>query len=204
MTGGNRMERKKEETKLKIVGAAIRLFREQGIDTVTMEQIAEETDIAKGTLYNYFPVKEAIIDEYIQRISMDKNVERIARLETIPDTRSRLTVSLNELIEGVRVQKDIFETYFNYRIGKMISLRQEESAKSGFGLLGSEIIKLGQKSGEIRSDLTLDSLEALFEFVFIKVAQQFYKDPEGFNPSVVIAQYVDLFMDGVKQKGDLG
>lgn len=194
------MERKKEETKLKIIGVALRLFREYGVDMVTMEQIAEETDIAKGTLYNYFPVKEAIVDEYIRRLSMDKNVERIARLEMLPDTRARMTASLNELIEGVRALKEIFEVYFNYRIRMMISLRQEESVKSGFGLLGSEIIKLGQKSGEIRSDLTLDSLEALFEFVFIKVAQQFYKDPEGFNPRVVIAQYVDLFMDGVKQK----
>jgi AcrR family transcriptional regulator len=200
MPGGNRMERKKEETKLKIIGVALRLFQECGIDTVTMEQIAEETDIAKGTLYNYFPVKEAIIDEYIQRCSMDRNLERIERIQKLPDTRTRLSVSLNELIEGVRLQKEIFEVYFTYRIRNMVSLRQEETVKSGFALLGSEIIQLGQKNGEIRSDLTLDSLEALFEFVFIKVAQQFYKDPEGFNPCVVIAQYIDLFIDGVKQK----
>jgi hypothetical protein len=82
----------------------------------------------------------------------------------------------------------------------MISLRQEETVKSGFALLGSEIIQVGQKNGEIRCDLTLDSLEALFEFVFIKVAQQFYQDPEGFNSDIVIGQYVDIFMDGARQR----
>lgn len=200
MSPKDRIERKKEETKLKIIGVALRLFLEYGINAVTMEQIAEETDIAKGTLYNYFPVKEAIIDEYIQRCSMDKNLERIERIQNLPDTRTRLWVSLNELIEGVRAQKEIFEVYFTYRVRNMVSLRQEETAKSGFALLGSEIIQLGQKNGEIRSDLTLDSLEALFEFVFIKVAQQFYKDPQGFNPNIVIAQYINLFMEGAQYK----
>ena len=35
--------------------------------TYTMDQIAEEVDISKGTLYNYFPFKESIISEYWQK-----------------------------------------------------------------------------------------------------------------------------------------
>ncbi len=53
----SRVERKKEETKQKIVSVAIALFQQKGFDDTAMEQIAEEVDIAKGTLYNYFPVK---------------------------------------------------------------------------------------------------------------------------------------------------
>ena len=63
VTAGNRTERKKEETRQKVIGVALQLFRQNGLEATTMEQIAEVADIAKGTLYNYFPAKEAIIHE---------------------------------------------------------------------------------------------------------------------------------------------
>ena len=61
-----RRERKKQETKKNIIKIAMYLFRKQGFDETTMEQIAKEVDTVKGTLYNYFPVKESIICEYWQ------------------------------------------------------------------------------------------------------------------------------------------
>ena len=163
-----------------------------------MEQIAKEVDIAKGTLYNYFPVEEAIIDEYIKRSFREENSERILELRRMPDTRSRMISILSELIKGIQTQKEIFEKYFVYRIQNMISLSQDEGIESGFGLLGTEIIELGQKSAEIRNDLPFDILKALFEFVFVVVAQQFYKEPEKFKAEEVIKQGVDLFMNGAK------
>ena len=193
---GSRMERKREETTQKIIAAAVRLFQQHGLDATTMEQIAADADIAKGTLYHYFPVKEAIIDELIERSSKEINAERILRIRTLPDTRTRLTTALNELMEGVRARKDIFEKYFVYRIQNMISLRQERNTANGFAQLASEIIRLGQQSGELRTDLPPDALQALFEFAFIKIAQQLYQSPQGIDTQEVVAQYVDLFMKG--------
>jgi AcrR family transcriptional regulator len=81
-----------------------------------MEQIADATDIAKGTLYNYFPAKEAILAAYLDQESVARNIERIVRLRGLADTRSRLTASLAELIEAVRARPDMFEKYFTYRM----------------------------------------------------------------------------------------
>jgi AcrR family transcriptional regulator len=195
---GSRTERKKENTKQKIVCVAMQLFKERGLNETTMEQIAEEADIAKGTLYNYFSVKEAIISEYIEQISLERNSERILSLQDLPDTRARLVLVLGELMGWVKIQKEIFEKYFMYQIQNMISLRPNKSTASGFHLLGTEIIRLGQKSAEIRGDLPFDILIALFEFIFIKVAQRFYQDPQTFMADEVIEQYVDLFMSAVK------
>lgn len=198
MPGGSRVERKKEETKQKIIIVAMELFKKQGIDVTTMEQIAREVDIAKGTLYNYFPVKEAIIDEYIKRIFREKNSDRIVRLQKMPDTRSRMILILSELVEGLQVQKEIFEKYLVYRIQNMISLQKVESEKSGIELLIIEIIRLGQKNAEIRNDLPIEILIDLFEFVFIEIAKQFYTEPEKFKAYEAIEQCMDLFMNGVK------
>lgn len=195
----NRVERKKEETRQKIITIALELFQQQGCDATTMEQIADRVDIAKGTLYHYFPVKEAIISAYIQNASLARNAERIVRLQQLPDTRSRLILSLQELIEGIREQQDIFEKYFVYKVQNMISLHRAENIESGLHSLEGEIIKLGQQSGEIRTDLPFEILEALFEFVFIEVAQQFYKNPETFNDSGTIEQCVDLFISGARR-----
>lgn len=58
---GSRIERKKEETRKKIISVAMDLFNRQGFDQTTVEQIAEVADVAKGTVFNYFPAKDAIV-----------------------------------------------------------------------------------------------------------------------------------------------
>lgn len=197
-SGGSRVERKKEETKKKIIDVAMKLFKQHGFNVTTMEQIAAEVDIAKGTLYNYFPVKEAILSEYIQRAFKEKNPRRILQLQKLPDTRSRMISILNELVEGVQAQKEIFEKYLIYRVQNIISFHKVESEKSGIELPITEMIVLGQKSAEIRNDLPLEIMLDLFEFVFIEIAKQFFMEPEKFNAREAIEIGVDLFLNGVK------
>jgi AcrR family transcriptional regulator len=62
------------------------LFKQQGFNETSMEQIAEESDIAKVTLYKYFEVKEAIIAAYWQeRIKIpNANCSNLLMLILIP------------------------------------------------------------------------------------------------------------------------
>lgn len=202
IAGAGRIERRKEETKQRIVTVAMDLIRKHGFDGTTMEQIAEEVDIAKGTLYNYFPVKEAILNEYIHQSFREKNPKRIGQLRELPNTRSRMFHVLNELMEGIRAQREIFERYLTYQIQNMLSLKRGDGVKSGFNQLGAEIVRLGQKNGELRSDLPFEILTALFDFTFVEVAQQFYMDPEHFKAEETIGQCIDLFMNGAKRIED--
>lgn len=198
MVTKGRVERKKEETKQKIISTAIRLFKQFGYNETTMEQIASETDIAKGTLYNYFPVKEEILSEYIKTSFSQKNPNRIEHIKSLEDTKARMELILHELIEGVRAQKEIFEKYLTYRIQKVISLEKDKDAKSGIESLSNEIIHLGQQDGEIRSDIANGIIMDLFEFVFIEAAKQFYTNPEQFDEERTIELCVELFLNAVK------
>ncbi|WP_344944177.1 TetR family transcriptional regulator [Sphaerisporangium flaviroseum] len=54
-------ERKKRQTKLTIEEAAMRLFVERGFDNVTVVEIAEAAQVAKVTLFKYFPTKESLV-----------------------------------------------------------------------------------------------------------------------------------------------
>ncbi|MCP4648152.1 MAG: TetR/AcrR family transcriptional regulator, partial [bacterium] len=57
----NLRERKKKNTLESIVLAARLLFTTQGYKTTTMGEIAEASDVAVGTLYNYFKSKGEIM-----------------------------------------------------------------------------------------------------------------------------------------------
>jgi AcrR family transcriptional regulator len=54
-------ERKKARTRAAIQACALRLFREQGYDATTIEQIIDAADVSETTLFRYFPVKEDLV-----------------------------------------------------------------------------------------------------------------------------------------------
>ncbi len=51
---------KKQETRRRIVECARKLFNDKGFEQATTRDIADAAGIAAGTLFNYFPTKEAL------------------------------------------------------------------------------------------------------------------------------------------------
>lgn len=56
--------RKKAETWQAIRTAALALFEERGFDAVSVTDIAAAANVARGTYFNYFPNKEAVVVNY--------------------------------------------------------------------------------------------------------------------------------------------
>ena len=194
----SRMDRKKIDMRNRIIDTTVRLIQAKGFDGTTMEQIARETDIAKKTLYNYYPEKEAIISDYIKRTFETKNPLRLSHLKTLGDTRARVIYILNNLIDGVRAQKEIFEKYLVYIMKQVVSFDRHEGGDSGVGALIKAVIGLGLEEGDIRGDLPPAAAEDFFIFVFIEAAKQFYADQENFKQDEVIEKCADLFINGTK------
>jgi AcrR family transcriptional regulator len=59
-------ERKKARTRAAIQSHALRLFREQGYDATTVQQIIEEVEVSESTFFRYFPTKADVVlsDEF--------------------------------------------------------------------------------------------------------------------------------------------
>jgi AcrR family transcriptional regulator len=55
----------KTATRQRILKAAARLFETKGFDATTTRDIALSSGTATGTLFNYFPTKEAIVTELV-------------------------------------------------------------------------------------------------------------------------------------------
>ena len=55
-----------EERRAQVMAAALRLMSKKGFESTSMEDIAEEADLAKGTVYLYFQNKEALLREVLE------------------------------------------------------------------------------------------------------------------------------------------
>jgi AcrR family transcriptional regulator len=64
---GGRRETKKEQTKERILRAALELFREKGLERATTKEISRKAGIAEGTLFNYFETKEDLALYFFQK-----------------------------------------------------------------------------------------------------------------------------------------
>lgn len=191
-----RSERKKKETRQKIVNVAMDLFQSQGFNNTTMEQIAEEADIARKTLYNHFPVKEAIVDDYVRGISKESTQEAFETLQNLPDTRSRLKNTLEKVYEWVEINPEIIGICLGYRLKNMYQGAGYSSGGSQ-GLI-AEIIRLGQQACEIRQDIPAKLLVKQLDTLRMTVVLDWLSDTSSLELRKEMAKLVDLFLDGAK------
>jgi AcrR family transcriptional regulator len=81
----------------RIVGAALRLFAHQPYQEVTMDSVAKEAGVAKGTLYLYFESKEAlylgILSDGLEKAAQSNPVDPQA--DVVERLRRAITVSIH-------------------------------------------------------------------------------------------------------------
>ena len=81
---------KKQETRRRIVECARKLFNDKGFEHTTTRDLAEAAGIAAGTLFNYFPTKEALAVTIVD--------ETLAEAATEFESRLRGDESLDEAL----------------------------------------------------------------------------------------------------------
>ncbi|HHO55052.1 MAG TPA: TetR/AcrR family transcriptional regulator [Trueperaceae bacterium] len=68
-------EKKKEKAKKKIYSSAMRLFAEKGFDNTTISEIANLAGVSRGSFFNYFRHKEAVlifhVSQYFNSLEAD-------------------------------------------------------------------------------------------------------------------------------------
>jgi AcrR family transcriptional regulator len=194
-----RRERKKDETKRKIIDVALELFHRQGFAATSMEQIADTADVAKGTLYNHFATKEAIVGEYMRRTVRENEPDAVKFFQELPDTRSRLYVFMEKIAEWTELNKEIVGIYVSYRMQNLFR-PQDERERSGFESLLAKIIGHGQASGELRKNISQEKLVKYFEVLHAMTLRNWLVEPEEFPLQQNLIEAVDLFLTGAKEQ----
>jgi AcrR family transcriptional regulator len=79
-------EKKKEETRTRLVDAGQRLFEKKGFDATTIEEIASAAGVAPRTFFRYFTSKE----DLVQLGQDEENAQIAALLKTRPPKQTPL------------------------------------------------------------------------------------------------------------------
>ena len=150
----SRVERRKLKTKEAIFNAAIELFRQKGFDNTSVEEITEKADVGKGTFFNYFPRKEAILAflgekrmaAILKLIERKLNKDWPARegLKMIFDTLAAENEKDKALVRLV-----VFESMKREGAVQEVSERREDLCRTF-----QYLIERGQKKGEFKSEVS--------------------------------------------------
>lgn len=158
-----RRQQQKEERHSGIVEAAERVFSARGMGYTTMDQIAREAGVSKGTLYLYFKNK----DEIFLTMSVDAISELRARLALVRQHceeksgcdwfRGNLAeVSAYAMAHPDRFHLALGTGSADYRLsaeGELFDTYQD--GISSLYAFGAEALMKGQADGSLRSDLEM-------------------------------------------------
>jgi AcrR family transcriptional regulator len=81
---------KAEDTSLRILTAALSLFRDEGFDSATMRDIAAKAGVAAGAAYYYYPSKDAIVMAFYQRSCEEMQPQLEAALRNASGLEKRM------------------------------------------------------------------------------------------------------------------
>ena len=205
MGGGETNERfgckkKKKEIRDRIIAVAGELFNRQGFENTTMDQIAAKAAVARKTLYNYFPFKEAIADEYVRSISKDTAQETLETLSDLPDIRSRLVAVINNRYDWLELNPEICGIALMYRMKIMLQEPSYKFERSGTQTLIMDILRIGQEVGEISSDIPIERVFGFIECMRTAMVLDWLKDNTRVNLRQETVGLVDLVLYGAFSK----
>lgn len=94
------MQQRSEETRTKIMDAAIKLFSTRGFSAASVDDICEEAGISKGAFYHHFETKQALflalLDGWLQTID---SAIGASKDKTAPETFMQMTEAFPYLFQ---------------------------------------------------------------------------------------------------------
>ncbi|MFC5863221.1 TetR/AcrR family transcriptional regulator [Acidicapsa dinghuensis] len=194
----SRRDRKRLQTLERLARTAAALFEKHGYEAVTMEQIAAEADVAKGTLYNHFPVKEAVLAHWIH-LELAANLEMLHdQLQTRPGFAEGAMHVLNHSAKWCEQHPHYLAPYLRFRflgIGANPSPSHDSEQLSDIADTFAWLIRRGQRSGEIRDDLDLARLAISFHHLYLGAMLRWLVNPR-LRLRKEFAAIVELFLRG--------
>jgi len=91
--------RKGEQTRAKILEAALSSFMERGFEETTMRIVADEAGVSLGNAYYYFESKEELVQAFYERSHQEHLAATAPLLEGERDFRKRVLATLHAKID---------------------------------------------------------------------------------------------------------
>ncbi|MDI6716677.1 MAG: TetR/AcrR family transcriptional regulator [Actinomycetota bacterium] len=199
----SRQMSKSEKTRLKIMASAAKAFNEKGFSETSIQEIADNAGVAKGTIYYYVEKKEDLVLMLVQfsKARLFSKIEKgIARSATASE---KLEAVIRSHLKVIKIVGPIMPFFVlnivkeNSRLKKLIGELREEY----LNILVS-IIDEGVASGEFKQ---VDSKKIAVAILGLIIGQLFqYRIFTGkFNTKAIAETTTSLMLHGLR-RGDEG
>jgi AcrR family transcriptional regulator len=143
-------ERKKVETRNRILDSAIQLFQERGFEQTTVDEIAAQANISRGTFFNYFASKDSVLYEIAhgerQALKQLIEVELAEQPSAVLKIRRLMQQLVIDTLPYLRITRYVL-------IGAMLYPSDETAVSLRLGELLIDLVGEAQRQDEIRADL---------------------------------------------------
>jgi len=158
----SRRERKKRETRQRLLECAWQQFLEKGYDETTVEDITEAADVAKGTFFNYFATKEAALDELaLWRLDQLGQQVRAGANGASPGRAASAVARIKRMVYAFGGEFFPESDLSGHLLLARISAPIKHESAYRLGSITRELVEQGQQTGEIRADIDADLVARL-------------------------------------------
>lgn len=152
-------EAKKILTRNRIMEAALNLFHEKGYEATTIAEITSNAGVAKGTFFNYYESKEAIINE-LQHHFFKAELRELH--ESIPTEIAPILIELSlkfaqNITHSKKVQAAIFAGILNNEKSRQLHDQTIHDAR----IILTPLFHMARQNREIESELTDEQLASV-------------------------------------------
>ncbi|WP_163710343.1 TetR/AcrR family transcriptional regulator [Mangrovibacterium lignilyticum] len=205
MEGVVRNEDAQSEKRKQIIDVAQSRFAQYGFEKTTMQEIANDMQMSKGSLYYYFPDKEALYRSIIER-EKDEFLETIrAKIEQLSDpdemlhqymvTRLEMTERLINLSRMKSMYQKNLQGFMNDAVKDFNQLEDE---------LIADILQLGVEKGQFQIE-DLRATAALFNglvrglrIIYLRSKHVFQKEEDKSAHLDQVKLFLDIFCKGLR------
>lgn len=189
----SRRARKLQKTIDQIGIAAWELFEARGFDAVTMEAIAEAADVAKGTLYKYFPVKEALIRHRFEKDRLIHGDDVAAAVLTKPGCAERLSQFFRFEADYLERMRPYLGPYIRHLL-RSGQTEREQGDREAEAFVAA-LLREGQAKGEIDPDMDADTMAKHLVFMRSGTLIRWLEGCAGSLPDM-LEDMLHLFLNG--------
>lgn len=186
-------------TRDRILLVAARLFRYNGLATTSLRDIAKETGITAGSIYNHFASKDEILDEVL-RIGVGNVAaavrERVAALPANATWRERIAAALREHLLNALHQGDF--TSANIRLWAQLppeAKERQRTLRREYAEYWRDLFRQAQAAGELNPALNVKVVE-LFVVGAINWTGEWY-DPRRGTFDAFCDEVLTIIFDGI-------
>ncbi len=197
----SRRQRDRLRHKEEILAAALKLFSERGFHDVSMQEIAAEAEFATGTLYNFFPSKEALFDTLIDD-SAERIVGQLAAILDRPGTEvERLSCYFRSLPAQLEEHAPFIKLYVSEvgtRSVKLARYRDKPEVSTIIATKLQGLLESGIRKGLFRSvdaEVTAIAITSTLETVAFNTGEKF----DRAEVTQIMAKAEHLFLEGLLQ-----